>query len=66
MFTCTYTACYEININSNTHMHTYILQTRYPGHLMNTRGAGTFCAIDCENATIRDEFVKTARQKGTP
>uniref|UniRef100_A0A914WCW9 (S)-3-amino-2-methylpropionate transaminase n=1 Tax=Plectus sambesii TaxID=2011161 RepID=A0A914WCW9_9BILA len=38
------------------------LQGQYPKHLSNARGAGTFSAIDCSSAGLRDKIVNNAAQ----
>merc|ERR1711981_309467 len=40
------------------------LQKRYPGLLHSARGIGTFCAIDCPNANVRDKIVNEMRSTG--
>jgi len=40
------------------------LQNRFPGLLHGARGLGTFCAIDCPNAAIRDQIVDNLRTNG--
>jgi len=40
------------------------LENQYPSLLNAARGRGTFCAIDCPSASIRDEIVNKCRQKG--
>merc|ERR1712062_53166 len=40
------------------------LENKYPSLLNAARGRGTFCAIDCPSAQIRDNIVNKCRQKG--
>merc|ERR1711981_367323 len=40
------------------------LENKYPSLLNAARGKGTFCAIDCPTAQIRDNIVNKCRQKG--
>merc|ERR1719507_1901651 len=40
------------------------LESKYPSLLNAARGKGTFCAIDCPTAQIRDNIVNKCRQKG--
>jgi len=40
------------------------LENRFPSLLNAARGLGTFCAIDCPTAQIRDAIVGKCRQKG--
>merc|ERR1719510_2878760 len=40
------------------------LQKRYPGLLHSARGIGTFCAVDCPNANVRDKIVNEMRSTG--
>merc|ERR1712001_348301 len=40
------------------------LENKYPSLLHGARGKGTFCAIDCPTAQIRDNIVNKCRQKG--
>jgi 4-aminobutyrate aminotransferase/(S)-3-amino-2-methylpropionate transaminase len=40
------------------------LQMRFPGIWSAARGIGTFCAVDCPNAEIRDEIVSKMRSEG--
>lgn len=40
------------------------LENKYQSILNAARGKGTFCAIDCPTAQIRDEIVNKCRQKG--
>jgi len=40
------------------------LERRFPGLWNAARGLGTFCAVDCPTAEIRDEIVSRMRSKG--
>jgi len=40
------------------------LAGKYPGVISNTRGRGTFCAIDCDTAERRDKIVGGMRTEG--
>jgi len=40
------------------------LSVRYPQHLHNVRGIGTFCAFDCNTAEKRDEIVAKLKTEG--
>lgn len=40
------------------------MSKRYPQHLKNVRGIGTFCAFDSSSAEKRDEIVAKLKEKG--
>jgi len=40
------------------------LEGRYPQYLKNTRGRGTFCAIDCDSGARRDDVLTKLRSLG--
>jgi len=40
------------------------LESRFPNLWYAARGLGTFCAVDCPNAEIRDEMIGRMRSKG--
>jgi len=40
------------------------LSAKYPGVINNTRGRGTFCAVDCDTAARRDKIVGSMRTEG--
>jgi len=40
------------------------LETRFPQYLRNTRGRGTFCAIDCDTGARRDDVLAKLRSLG--
>jgi len=40
------------------------LSDKYPGVIKNTRGRGTFCAVDCDTAERRDKIVSQMRTEG--
>lgn len=41
------------------------LRQRYPQHLSNIRGLGTFCAFDLSSVAKRDEVVAKLKERGT-
>jgi len=40
------------------------LEARYPQHLANSRGRGTFCAVDCTTSSLRDTILAKLRSLG--
>jgi 4-aminobutyrate aminotransferase/(S)-3-amino-2-methylpropionate transaminase len=40
------------------------LQAGFPGLLHSARGLGTFCAVDCRDAAVRDGIVSAMRKEG--
>lgn len=40
------------------------LRLRYPQHVSNVRGLGTFCAFDLSSVAKRDEVVAKLKEKG--
>jgi len=40
------------------------LESRFPAHLSNTRGKGTFCAVDCSSSALRDKVLGKLREQG--
>ncbi len=40
------------------------MSKRYPQHVKNVRGIGTFCAFDSSSAEKRDEIVAKLKEKG--
>ena len=40
------------------------LEGRYPQYLKNTRGRGTFCAVDCDSGARRDDVLTKLRSLG--
>ena len=40
------------------------LESRFPKYLKNTRGRGTFCAIDCDTGARRDDVLAKLRSLG--
>ena len=40
------------------------ISKRYPQHVKNVRGIGTFCAFDSSSAEKRDEIVAKLKEKG--
>ena len=40
------------------------LESRFPQYLKNTRGRGTFCAIDCDTGARRDDVLSKLRRLG--
>ena len=41
------------------------MSKRYPQHVKNVRGIGTFCAFDSSSAEKRDEIVAKLKEKGS-
>jgi len=37
---------------------------RFPGHLKNARGVGTFCAFDCASPAERDNLIELLKVEG--
>lgn len=40
------------------------MSKRFPQHVKNVRGIGTFCAFDSSSAEKRDEIVAKLKEKG--
>ena len=40
------------------------MSKQHPQLIRNTRGRGTFCAVDMPNASIRDRFIHLIRNTG--
>ena len=40
------------------------MSKRYPNHVKNVRGIGSFCAFDSSSAEKRDEIVAKLKEKG--
>lgn len=49
----------------NVMFHLSYMQSIYPQLIMNARGQGTFCAVDCPSVASRDALVSATRNKGT-
>lgn len=40
------------------------IQARFPNHVENARGIGTFCAIDLASADLRNELIRELHKSG--